>query len=160
MEEIYKEYSKIVYSYLISLTNNPEIAEELMQETFYSAVKNIKKYRGDASLKTWLCKIAKNKWLDYLKKIKQTNETGIDEIEEKFLLVNSFEEEFSNKEAVLDLYKKIHKLDEKTREVIYLRIRADLSFKEIGIIMGQSEQWARVTFYRAKVKLKEEFENE
>lgn len=160
MEEIYKEYSKIVYSYLISLTNNPEIAEELMQETFYSAVKNINKYRGEASLKTWLCRIAKNKWLDYLKKIKQTNETGIDEIEEKFLLVNSFEEEFSNKEAVLDLYKKIHKLDEKTREVIYLRIRADLSFKEIGIIMGQSEQWARVTFYRAKVKLKEEFENE
>lgn len=160
MEEIYKEYSKIVYSYLISLTNNPEIAEELMQETFYSAVKNINKYRGEAALKTWLCKIAKNKWLDYLKKIKQTNETGIDEIEEKFLLVNSFEEEFSNKEAVIDLYKKIHKLDEKTREVIYLRIRADLSFKEIGTIMGQSEQWARVTFYRAKVKLKEEFENE
>lgn len=160
MEEIYKEYSKIVYSYLISLTNNPEVAEELMQETFYSAVKNINKYRGEAALKTWLCKIAKNKWLDYLKKIKQTNETGIDEIEEKFLLVNSFEEEFSNKEAVIDLYKKIHKLDEKTREVIYLRIRADLSFKEIGTIMGQSEQWARVTFYRAKVKLKEEFENE
>lgn len=160
MEEIYKEYSKIVYSYLISLTHNPEVAEELMQETFYSAVKNINKYRGEAALKTWLCKIAKNKWLDYLKKIKQTNETGIDEIEEKFLLVNSFEEEFSNKEAVIDLYKKIHKLDEKTREVIYLRIRADLSFKEIGTIMGQSEQWARVTFYRAKVKLKEEFENE
>lgn len=160
MEEIYKEYSKIVYSYLISLTNNPEVAEELMQETFYSAVKNINKYRGEAALKTWLCKIAKNKWLDYLKKIKQTNETGIDEIEEKFLLVNSFEEEFSNKEAIIDLYKKIHKLDEKTREVIYLRIRADLSFKEIGTIMGQSEQWARVTFYRAKVKLKEEFENE
>ncbi|MBQ7410070.1 MAG: sigma-70 family RNA polymerase sigma factor [Clostridia bacterium] len=160
MEEIYKEYSKIVYSYLISLTNNPEIAEELMQETFYSAVKNINKYRGEAALKTWLCRIAKNKWLDYLKKIKQTNETRIDEIEEKFLLVNSFEEEFSNKEAVIDLYKKIHKLDEKTREVIYLRIRADLSFKEIGTIIGQSEQWARVTFYRAKVKLKEEFENE
>lgn len=160
MEEIYKEYSKIVYSYLISLTNNPEIAEELMQETFYSAVKNINKYRGEAALKTWLCRIAKNKWLDYLKKIKQTNETRIDEIEEKFLLVNSFEEEFSNKEAVIDLYKKIHKLDEKTREVIYLRIRADLSFKEIGTIMGQSEQWSRVTFYRAKVKLKEEFENE
>ncbi len=160
MEEIYKEYSKIVYSYLISLTNNPEVAEELMQETFYSAVKNINKYRGEASLKTWLCRIAKNKWLDYLKKVKQTYEIGIDEIEEKFLLVNSFEEEFSNKESVLELYKKIHKLDEKTREVIYLRIRADLTFKEIGTIMGESEQWARVTFYRAKVKLKEEFENE
>lgn len=160
MEEIYKEYSKIVYNYLLSLTNNTEIAEELMQETFYSAVKNINKFRNESSMKTWLCKIAKNKWFDYYKKIKNNSETTIDEIDEKFLLVNSFEDEYASKEKVLDLYRKIHKLDEKTREVIYLRIRADLSFKEIGIIMGQSEQWARVTFYRAKIKLKEEFDNE
>lgn len=160
MEEIYKEYSKIVYNYLLSLTCNSEVAEELMQETFYNAVKNINKFRNESSMKTWLCKIAKNKWIDYLKKTKGTDEITIDEIEEKFLLVNSFEEEFSNKEAVIDLYKKIHNLDEKTREVIYLRIRADLSFKEIGEIMGETENWARVTFYRAKVKLKEEFDNE
>ena len=160
MEEIYKEYSKIVYNYLLSLTCNSELAEELMQETFYSAVKNINKFRNESSIKTWLCKIAKNKWIDYLKKSNDSNESSIDEIEEKFILVNSFEEEFSNKEMVIDLYKKIHNLDEKTREVIYLRIRADLSFKEIGDIMGESENWARVTFYRAKVKLKEEFDNE
>lgn len=160
MDEIYKEYSKIVYKYLLSLTNNPEVAEELMQETFYSAVKNINKFRNESTIKTWLCKIAKNKWIDYLNKIKNFEETSIDEIEEKFLLVNSFEDEFSNKDAVINLYKKIHELDEKTREVIYLRIRADLNFKEIGLIMGESETWARVTFYRAKVKLKEEFDNE
>ena len=160
MEEIYKEYSKIVYSYLLSLTYNSDVAEELMQETFYSAVKNINKFRNESSMKNWLCKIAKNKWVDYLKKSKISNEIAIDEIEEKFLLVNSFEEDFSNKENVIDLYKKIHKLDEKTKEVIYLRIRADLNFKEIGMIMGKSENWARVTFYRAKIKLKEEFDNE
>ena len=159
MEEIYKEYSKIVYNYLLSFTCNSELAEELMQETFYSAVKNINKFRNECSMKTWLCRIAKNKWIDYLKKSNISNEISIDEIEEKFILVNSFEEEFSNKENVIDLYKKIHKFDEKTREVIYLRIRADLSFKEIGEIMGETENWARVTFYRAKVKLKEEFDN-
>lgn len=160
MEEIYKEYSKIVYNYLLSVTCNSEIAEELMQETFYVAVKNINKFRNESSMKTWLCKIAKNKWIDYLKKNKKTNEISIDEIEEKFLVVTSFEEEFTSKEAVINLYKKIHKLDDKTREVIYLRIRTELSFKEIGLIMGESENWARVTFYRAKVKLKEEFDNE
>lgn len=160
MEEIYKEYSKFVYNYLLSLTNNSEIAEELMQETFYSAVKNINKFRQESSIKTWLCKIAKNKWIDYYKKIKKSAEENIDEIDEKFIMVNSFEDEFANKDKVLDLYKKIHKLDEKTREVIYLRIRSDLSFKDIGIIMNESEQWARVTFYRAKLKLKEEFYNE
>lgn len=160
MEEIYKEYSKFVYNYLLSLTNDSEIAEELMQETFYSAVKNINKFRQESSIKTWLCKIAKNKWIDYYKKIKKSAEENIDEIDEKFIMVNSFEDEFANKDKVLDLYKKIHKLDEKTREVIYLRIRSDLSFKDIGIIMNESEQWARVTFYRAKLKLKEEFYNE
>ena len=160
MEEIYKEYSKIVYNYLLSLSCNSEIAEELMQETFYNAVKNINKFSNECSMKTWLCRIAKNKWIDYLKKSNISNEISIDEIEEKFILVNSFEEEFSNKENVIDLYKKIHNLDEKTREVIYLRIRADLSFKEIGEIMGETENWARVTFYRAKIKLKEEFDNE
>ena len=156
MEEIYKEYSKIVYNYLLSLTCNSELAEELMQETFYSAVKNINKFRNESSMKTWLCKIAKNKWIDYIKKKEASKETAIDEIEEKFLLVNSFEDEFSNKETVIDLYKKIHNLDEKTREVIYLRIRADLNFKDIGLIIGETENWARVTFYRAKIKLKEE----
>lgn len=160
MEEIYKEYSKIVYNYLLSLTCNSELAEELMQETFYSAVKNINKFRNESSMKTWLCKIAKNRWIDYFKDTKKLNEIGINEIEEKFVLVNSFEEDFSNKEAVIELYKKIHNLDEKTREVIYLRIRADLNFKEIGMIMGKTENWARVTFYRAKIKLKEEFDNE
>ena len=160
MEEIYKEYSKIVYNYLLSLSCNSEVAEELMQETFYNAVKNINKFRNESSMKTWLCRIAKNKWIDYLKKTKTVSEVSIDEIEEKFILVNSFEDEFTDQEKVIDLYKKIHNLDEKTREVIYLRIRADLGFKEIGEIMGESEAWARVTFYRAKVKLKEEFDNE
>lgn len=160
MEEIYKEYSKIVYNYLLSLSCNSGVAEELMQETFYNAVKNINKFRNESSMKTWLCRIAKNKWIDYLKKTKTVSEVSIDEIEEKFILINSFEDEFTDKEKVIDLYKKIHNLDEKTREVIYLRIRADLGFKEIGEIMGESEAWARVTFYRAKVKLKEEFDNE
>lgn len=73
MEEIYKEYSKIVYTYLLSLTCNSELAEELMQETFQSAIKNINNFRNESSMKTWLCKIAKNKWFDYLKNTKKPN---------------------------------------------------------------------------------------
>lgn len=160
MEQIYQKYSKIVYKYLLSLTNNKEISEELMQETFYSAIKNIHKFRQECSVKTWLCKIAKNKWIDYYKKTKKKNEINIDEINEKLLLEYSFEDNYENKEQIIDLYKKIHNLDEKTREVIYLRIRSEFSFKEIGTIVGKSEEWARITFYRAKLKLKEEFDNE
>ncbi|MGN1384334.1 MAG: RNA polymerase sigma factor [Clostridia bacterium] len=160
MEEIYKEYSKYVFNYLLSFTNNVEIAEELMQETFYSAIKNIHKFQNNSSLKTWLYKIAKNKWLDYYKTTKKIQETDIDEISEKFLLINSFEEDYANKDELIDVYKKIHMLDEKSKEVIYLRIKCEFNFKEIGNIMGKTEEWARITFYRAKIKLKEDFENE
>ncbi len=160
MEEIYKAYSKIVYSYLLSLTNNVEIANELTQETFYKAVKNIKKFRNESNVKNWLCKIAKNVWIDYYKKTKKLKEINIDEIDESLLTENSLEEHYETREELINLYRRIHKLDEESKEVIYLRIRAELSFKEIGIIMGKTEEWARIIFYRAKVKLKEDFENE
>lgn len=71
MKEIYEGYSKTIYKYLLTLTNNVEIAEELLQETFYSAVKNINKFRGDSNIKNWLYKIAKNKYIDYYKKNKK-----------------------------------------------------------------------------------------
>ena len=163
MEEIYEEYSKIVYNYILSLTNNKEIASEITQETFYSAIKNINKFRNESSIKNWLCKIAKNKYIDYYKKDKKINVVNIDTINlenKEVLLDNSLEENYEKKEEIINIYKKIHKLDEYSKEVVYLRIRGELSYKEIGNIMGKTEQWARVTFYRAKIKLKEELNNE
>lgn len=160
MEEIYKEYSKVVYKYLLAITNDVDLAEELMQETFESAVKNINKFRQECSVKNWLCTIAKNKWIDFYKKKKRLNEINIDETNEKDFMLKSIEEEYIDKVEIINIYKKIHKLDEKTKEVIYLRIKSDFSFKEIGDVMGRSEEWARTTFYRGKIKLKEELENE
>lgn len=160
MEEIYKEYSKYVFNYLLSFTNNAEIAEELMQETFYSVIKNIHKFKNNSSLKTWIYKIAKNKLIDYYKRNKKIKEIDIDEVNEKFLLINSFEEDYADRDELINVYKKIHKLDEKSKEVVYLRAKCEFNFKEIGSIMGKSEEWARITFYRAKIKLKEDFENE
>ena len=160
MEEIYKEYSKVVFYYLLSLTNDTEIAEEIMQETFYSAIKNIEKFKRECTLKTWLCKIAKNKLIDFYKKKSKINEIDINNINEKDLIIDSLEEDFINKTEIDNFYKKIYKFDETTRKVIILRIKADISFKEIGNIMGKSEQWARVTYYRAKLRLKEEFKDE
>lgn len=162
MNEIYEKYSKLVYNYLYSLTKNIEISQELMQETFYSAVKNINKFNGSCSIKTWLLKIAQNKWKDYLKHLKNKQLISFDENIEKMegiLTEPSFEGDVLKKESIIFLYKLIHKLDENTREVIYLRLKSDLSFKDIGKIMGKTEEWARVTFYRGKQKLKEEFKN-
>jgi RNA polymerase sigma-70 factor (ECF subfamily) len=162
MDEIYKNYSRIVYNYLLSLSNNRDIAEELMQETFYSAIKGINKFREECSMKVWLCQIAKNKWIDYIKKVKKENIASLDDNLENVLLkdsIESLEDELTSREEIMNVYKQIHKLDEKTREVIYLRIRSELTFKEIGNIFEKSEDWARVTFYRGKIKLMEVLKN-
>ncbi len=154
IEEIYKEYFEIVNKYLFCLTHNNDISEELTQETFYRAVKKIKTYKGECKISVWLCQIAKNLWYDKCRKDKR-----IVHIDEKELFniqtLNDIEEQIISKEEKVALYRKLQKLDEKTREVIYLRITGELSFKEIGIILNKTENWARVTFYRGKNKLKE-----
>ena len=153
MEQIYEEYFETVNKYLFCLTHNSDISEELTQETFYRAVKKIDTYKGECKISVWLCQIAKNLWFDQCRKNKKNiniedellNQANIDTTEEIVI---------SNDEK-LHLYKKMQSLDEKTREVMYLRITGELSFKEIGTILNRTENWARVTFYRGKSKLKE-----
>ena len=155
MEEIYKEYFSIIYKYLCSLSHNENIAEELAQETFYRAVKNINKYKGTCKISTWLCQIAKNLWYTELKKEKRNLDIDIEEMYESPDIL----EEYINKEQKMELYKKIAKLDDKTKEVIYLRLNG-VTFKEIGEILGKNENWAKIIFYRGKEKLKESEKDE
>ncbi len=152
IEQIYKEYFETVNKYLFCLTHNNDISEELTQETFYRAVKKINSYKGDCKISVWLCQIAKNLWYDQCRKNKKTiNAEDLFDIQN----TNMAEEKtISNDEKIL-LYKKMQKLNEKTREVIYLRLTGELSFKEIGNILNKTENWARVTFYRGKKYLKE-----
>lgn len=157
MDEIYEECFETVYKYLFCLTHNSDISEELTQETFYRAVKKIDTYNGKCKISVWLCQIAKHLWYNQCRKNKRivdTDETL--DIEDP----QNLEEQFIAGEEKVLLYKKMQNLDEKTREVMYLRITGELSFKEIGEILGKTENWARVTFYRGKSKLKEVDGNE
>ena len=154
MEKIYEEYFETVNKYLFCLTHNNDISEELTQETFYKAVKKIDTYKGECKMSVWLCQIAKNLWYDQCRK----NKKFVDTKEADLLNVqalNTLEEQVISNDEKISLYKKMQHLDEKTREVMYLRITGELSFKEIGIILNKTENWARVTFYRGKNPLKE-----
>ena len=161
MDELYKKYSKYIFYYLNSLSEDVYIAEELTQETFYKAIKGINKFNNDCKISTWLCKIAKNTWNDYLRKSKLQKNFSIDDenFVEKMIFEQSFEDNVEDKSEIISLYKYIHELDEDTREVFYLRLKGELSFKEIGEILDKSEDWARLTFYRGKIKLKEAMNN-
>lgn len=160
IEEIYRQYFKTVYKYLFCLTRNESISEELTQETFYNAIKNIGKFKGECKISVWLCQIAKHLWYKELKKKKKKREIFI--IEENFSEMKSdenIEDKIIEKENKQQLYANIDKLDEKTKEVINLRIHGELSFKEIAEILRKTENWCRVTFYRGKEKIKEAEEN-
>ena len=156
IEEMYNKYSEIVYKYVFCLTGNEDTAEEIVQETFLVAVRDINKFRGECKISTWLCQISKYIWYKRLKKEKK--ETPLDILQDSLLIENSIEENFCDKESKIQLFKKLQELDEDTRNVMYLRIFGNFEYSEIAEIMNKTSNWARVVFFRGKQKLKEEID--
>lgn len=153
LEKLYKENFMLIYKFLICLTHNAEIAEDLTQETFYKAILHIDDFKGNCKLSVWLCEIAKNLWFNELKKNKKINFIDVNSIE--IYTQHDFEEKLLNKEDIQMLYKKITKLDENIQKIFYMKLYGNMTFKEIGDVIGKSEIWTRVNFYRAKQKIKE-----
>lgn len=161
MEQIYRSHAKTVYAFLLTKTQNPDLAEELTQETFCQAVKNIHKFKEMSSVSTWLCGIAKNLWYEYLRKQKaQTAFThsgaGDERQRAEVLSAESAEAEVLRSWEQLEILKQLHGLEEPMREVMYLRLIGNLTFRQIGEIVDRSENWARVTYYRGKEKIVKE----
>lgn len=155
IEEIYKNHANAVYKYLFCLTKNEDIAEDLTQETFAIAVKEIHKFKGNCKVSVWLCQIAKHLWYKELKKKANKSISFIEDIEEEIETTKTVEDIVCQKEEKLKLFKDMQKLDEKTKEVMYLRLVGNLNFIEIGEVLGKTPNWARVTFYRGKQKIRE-----
>ncbi len=155
-DELYSEYFQTVFKYMFCITHDADLSEELTQETFYQAMKTCESFRGDCKVSVWLCQIAKRLWYKEYSKRKRQGFNSIDDIAESLPAEESIEKDVVEKESKIELYKRISSLDEKTREVIYLRLTGELSFREIGDILMKNETWARVTFYRGKQKLARE----
>jgi len=156
IKKICEEYYPLVLGYLLTLTGaNYDLAEELTQETFFRAIKNISKFKGESKVSTWLCQIAKYTFWQYLDKNNRSKEVLICESPEMPSL-ELVEEIYQKQETNRALYEAIGKLDKLTRDVMLYRITGDLSFKEIGELMGKTENWARVIFFRGKQRLGKE----
>lgn len=153
MDEVYREYASTVYRYLLTLSGSRDTAEELTQETFYQAIRTSNSFEGRSKVSTWLCAIAKRVYLAYLRK-----HPGHENVDEILLESDSAEETVVGREEKKELLKLLHGLEEPAREVMYLRVFGELSFAEIGEILGKTENWARVTYYRSKEKLRKEAE--
>lgn len=149
-ENIYGEYAIGVYKFLLKLSGNHTIAEELTQETFYKAMKNIDSFKGTCKLYVWLCQIAKNEYINYQKKSERKN-VHLDATN-KTDDGNCFEQIFESGQ-IKEIHKALHKLDEPYKEVFSLRVFAELPFSDIAQLFNKSDSWARVTFFRAKERI-------
>lgn len=152
MDEIYRENAAMVYRYLSGLTQDGGLAEELTQETFFQAVKGIDRFRGDCKISVWLCGIAKNLWYKELEKRKRRRTV---ELDDTIPSPESVENKSLSRLKQTEVFRQMHHLDDATREVMYLRLAGDLPFSEIAAIVGKTENWARVTYYRGKQKIME-----
>ena len=148
--EIYEKYSTDLYSFIIKLCGNEQLAKDIMQDTMLRAFTHFDQYNGKCNIKTWLCTIAKNVYFDHLRKSESRN-TSLDTAENA--AVDSFEQSLTDSDTAIRIHHLLHELDEPYREVLLLRIFAELKFSDIGSVFGKSEKWAGVTYYRGKQKL-------
>ena len=151
MDAAYREYAVMVYKFLLSLCYEEELAEELTQETFYQAVRSVDRYDGSCKVSTWLCQIAKHLWYREMERRKRKGTSELTADMES--LEKPVEEQLLVKEEKMELFLKVHVLDEISKEIVLLRVTGAFSFKEIAELFGKNENWARVTYYRAKQKL-------
>lgn len=143
-----------VYSYVMTIVKNSSVAEEITQQTFFKALSNKDQFKNGSEELTWLCAIAKNLSADYFRKnAKQTD------LPEDISSNDSFDEKVEDHQLTLQIHIILHKLDEPYKEVFQLRVFGELSFSDIGKIFAKSENWARVTYHRAKLKIQEKLED-
>lgn len=142
--KLFADYT-YVYNYSLSLCHKEHLAEEITQEAFLRALKSIKKTSRQDFNSAFVCTIAKNYYLDYLKKQKRTVNTDLEIADER-----QMEEEFLDKDTAIRIHKLLHELKEPYKEVFSLRVFGELDFSAISEIFAKSESWARVTYHRAK----------
>lgn len=153
-EKIYSEYYDTVFQYVLSLCRDEHQAEEITQEAFFKALKSIDTFRGECKLSVWLCQIAKNTFYTVSKRQQRQADYPLEMVQSE----GSLEKRLADKEDALQIHRLLHSLDEPYKEVFWMRTFGELSFKEIGVLFGKTESWARVTYHRAKMKIKEGIE--
>lgn len=158
-EDMYQRFFKDVYLFVFSISKDRQIAEDITQETFFKALKEIKNFRGDCSVKSWLCQIAKNLYISQTRKKSMISLEDMDAVPNQ-ISATSIEQEYIQKEDKLSVYKVLHFLDEPYKEIFLLRTLGDLSFKEIADVFHKTESWARVTYHRARLKIQKALEQE
>lgn len=156
-EQIYRTYFKSVYQYIRQLSRDEHIAEEITSETFFRAMKSIGNFRGECDMRVWLCQIAKNAYFSYLKKnrrIVSADDAELPDIADTSLV----EEQVATQDEARRIRKILHDISEPYKEVFMWRVFGELSFREIGEFYGKTDNWACVTYHRARKMIQSRLE--
>ncbi len=157
-EQIYNDYFKSVYRYIWKLSGDEHIAEEMTSEMFYKVMKSIGEFRGDCDMRVWICQIAKNTYYSYLKKAAKT--ASVDETELQSIADPNacMEEQIIIQDETQKIRKVLHTISDPYKEVFMWRVFGELSFKEIGALYGKTDNWACVTYHRARKMIQDRLE--
>ncbi len=147
-EALFARYFSKVYHFAYSLTRSEAAAEELTQQTFYKALKNIDSFEGRSDPGTWLCSIAKR---EYFNQSARSRERAYAPDSAVFDRAEAgAEAQIERTEDAMRIHRHLHELEEPYREVFMLRVFGELKYAQIAALFGKTEGWARVTYYRAK----------
>lgn len=150
-EEVYQLYGRKIYCFLLGLSRDPSLSEELTQETMVRAIMNISSFRGDSKMDVWLCQIAKNLYYEHCRKAHRSvsmEQAGPDLVDSRDVAGALADKDLAQRILVV-----LHTLEEPYKEVFTLHALGDVPLKEISRLFGKSDSWARVTYYRAKAMI-------
>jgi len=154
-ESVYRIYFSEVEQYLRALCRDETLAEELTAQVFFKAMHALPKFRGDSDIRTWLCAMAKNCYLSHLRKAKPTQPIDGLQLAD---VEQSIEERLADKDDAMRIHMLLHDLPEPYKEVFSLRVFGQLSFADIGKLFGRNQNWACVTYHRARQKIRDAME--
>ena len=157
-EELYRTYFSDVYQYIRKLSGSEHMAEEITEETFYKALRKIESFRGDCDIRVWLCQIAKNSYYSHLRKSGWHISIEDAALQDTADPEGAVDERLTTYDEADQIRILLHTLSDPYKEVFMWRVFAELSFKEIGRLYGKSDNWACVTYHRARNMLKERLE--
>lgn len=157
-EQIYESYFGDVYRYILRLSGNAHTAEDITSETFFKAMRSMDTFRGDCDVRVWLCQIAKNCYFSFLRKASRTESIDDAKLRQLPDLAPGVAEDYAKKDEVARIQAVLHDVGEPYKEVFMWRVYAQLSFRQIGQIFGKTENWACVTYHRARKLIKNRLE--
>ena len=157
-EEIYRTYFRDVYRYILGLCRDEHVAEEITSETFFKAMDGLQHFRGDCQVRVWLCQIAKNCYYAHLKKKSRIQDMDDAAWASLDTQEDSLEERWERQDEAMRIQRLLHEVPEPYKEVFLWRVFAELSFKQIGQIFDKSDNWACVTYHRAKAMIRKRLE--